>query len=129
VRVRPGIRMEMNIVGLVCASPFIVWMANASGFASVAVAMGLFGFFRGVYDSNQFAAIFDVVSPRYRASAMGLVLAGAFGFAALAPVVLGIVKDCLSMSIGISALAAFFVVGAIVIAVARVCFLSRDYEG
>lgn len=129
VRVRPGIRMEMNIVGLVCASPFIVWMANASGFAAVAVAMGLFGFFRGVYDSNQFAAIFDVVSPRYRASAMGLVLAGAFGFAALAPVVLGIVKDCLSMSIGISALAAFFVVGAIVIAVARVCFLSRDYEG
>jgi MFS family permease len=129
VAVRHGIRMEMNIVGLVAASPFIVWMVNAGSFAATAAAMGLFGFFRGVYDSNQFASIFDVIAPRYRASAMGVVLAGAFGFGAVAPVVLGFVKERFSMSAGLQALAAFFIAGAVFIAVARIFFLKRDYEG
>ena len=107
VRVRHGIRMEMNITGLV----------------------GLFGFFRGVYDSNQFASIFDVIAPRYRASAMGVVLAFAFAFGAVAPVVLGMVKDSFSMSAGLSSLCVFFLLGAALIAVARCRFLERDYEG
>ena len=126
---RHGIRMEVNIAGLVLAAPFIVWMVNAGSFAVTAAAMGLFGFFRGVYDSNQFASIFDVVAPRYRASAMGMVLSGAFGFGAVAPVVLGLVQDHFSMGAGLQILSVFFVVGAAVIAVARIFFLKRDYEG
>jgi MFS family permease len=129
VRLRHGVRMEMNIIGLVLGAPFILWMANAGSFVAVCTAMGLFGFFRGVYDSNQFASIFDVVAPRYRASAMGIVLAFAFAFGAIAPVVLGMVKDRFSMSVGLAALSAFFVLGAVLIGVARVCFVNRDYEG
>lgn len=129
VRVRHGIRMEMNILGLVAGAPFILWMANAGTFSAVCAAMGLFGFFRGVYDSNQFASIFDVIAPRYRASAMGVVLAFAFAFGAVAPVVLGMVKDSFSMSAGLSSLCVFFLLGAALIAVARCRFLERDYEG
>ena len=129
VRVRHGIRMEMNILGLVAGAPFILWMANAGTFSAVCAAMGLFGFFRGVYDSNQFASIFDVIAPRYRASAMGVMLAFAFAFGALAPVVLGLVKDAFTMSAGLAALSVFFVAGAALIAAARIFFLKRDYEG
>lgn len=129
VRGRHGIRMEMNIVGLVLAAPFIWWMAKADTFVTVCVAMGLFGLFRGVYDSNQFAAIFDVVAPRYRASAMGIMLCFAFVFGALAPVALGVMKTSFSMSAGLAALAGFFVVGAVLIGIARIWFLKRDYEG
>jgi MFS family permease len=129
VRGRHGIRMEMNILGLVAGAPFILWMANAGTFNTVCAAMGLFGFFRGVYDSNQFAAIFDVIEPRYRASAMGVMLAFAFAFGALAPVVLGLVKDAFTMSAGLAALSVFFVAGAAFIAAARIFFLKRDYEG
>lgn len=129
VRVRHGIRMEMNIAGLVLGAPFILWMSKAGTFQAVCAAMGLFGFFRGVYDSNQFASIFDVIAPRYRASAMGVVLAFAFAFGAVAPVVLGMVKDSFSMSAGLSSLCVFFLLGAALIAVARCRFLERDYEG
>ena len=128
VRRRHGIRMEMNILGLVLGAPFIVWMAKAGSFAAVCWAMALFGFFRGVYDSNQFASIFDVIAPRYRASAMGIMLACAFIFGAIAPTVLGIVRDSFSMSAGLAALSVFFLVGAALIAVARVKFLERDFE-
>jgi len=129
VRRRHGIRMEMNILGLVLGIPFIVWMSKADTFAAVCVAMGLFGFFRGIYDSNQFASIFDVVAPRYRASAMGVMLCLAFVFGSLAPVALGWVKDHFSMSAGLASLSGFFLVGALFIVIARVRFLKNDYEG
>lgn len=130
VKRRHGIRMEMNMLGLVLAAPFIWWMAKADAFVTVCVAMGLFGFFRGVYDSNQFASIFDVIAPRYRASAMGIMLCFAFIFGAVAPVVLGVVRDATGgMSVGLAALAGFFIVGAALIAVARTVFLKRDYVG
>ena len=129
VRVRHGIRMEMNILGLVLGAPFILWMARAGSFEAVCWAMGLFGLFRGIYDSNQFASIFDVVAPRYRASAMGVMLSAAFVFGAVAPVLLGVVKDRFTMSVGLAALSVFFLVGAGFILVARTVFLKRDYEG
>ena len=129
VRVRHGIRMEMNILGLVIGAPFILWMARAGSFTAVCWAMGLFGLARGVYDSNQFASIFDVIAPRYRASAMGVMLSAAFIFGAIAPVVLGIVKDCFTMSAGLAALSVFFLIGAGFILLARTVFLERDYEG
>jgi len=128
VRTRHGIRMEMNILGLVLGAPFIFWMARAETFTAVCVAMGLFGLFRGIYDSNQFASIFDVVAPRYRASAMGIILCFAFIFGAVAPVVLGWVKDHFTMSAGLAALALFFIAGALVILLARLRCLARDYE-
>jgi hypothetical protein len=44
-------------------------------------------------------------------------------------VVLGLVKDAFTMSAGLAALSVFFVAGAALIAVARIFFLERDYEG
>lgn len=122
VRRRPGIRMEMNITGLALGAPFILWMATTGSFDAICWAMGLFGFFRGVYDSNQFASIFDVIEPRYRASAMGMVLMFAFAFGAVAPVVMG----AIGIARGLTALAGFFIAGAAIIAVARIFFLKRD---
>ena len=129
VRSRHGIRMEMNILGLVVGAPFIFWMARAGSFTAVCWAMGLFGLFRGIYDSNQFASIFDVIAPRYRASAMGVMLSAAFIFGAVAPVMLGVVKDHFTMSAGLAALSVFFLIGAGFILLARTVFLERDYEG
>ncbi len=126
VRRRPGIRMEMNIIGLLVAAPFIFWMSKARSFEAICWAMGLFGFFRGVYDSNQFASIFDVVEPRYRASAMGFVLLFAFSLGAVAPYLMGVVKDVSGLSLAMSVLPVFFVVGALTILAARIWFLKRD---
>ena len=127
-KTRPGIRMETNIVGLALAVPFIWWMAHASTLASCCVAMALFGVFRGVYDSNLFASLFDVIKPRYHASAGGIMLCCAFIFGSSSSTVLGWMKQAFSMQTGLASLAGFYLAGALVILVARLCFLKRDYE-
>ena len=116
---RPSVRMETNIAGLAIAVPFIVWMAYAKSLPSCGVAMALFGVFRGVYDSNLMASLFDLVPQRYHASAAGLMLSCAFVFGSTSPVVLGLVKDAFSSTAALASLAAFYFVGAAVIAIAR----------
>lgn len=125
---RPGIRMEVNIAGLALAVPFIVLMAQTHSFVVCCLSMGVFGFFRGIYDSNLIASLFDVVRERYHASAAGVMLSLAFVFGAFSPVVLGWLGDTLSMRLALSSLSAFYVIGAAAILLARICFLNGDLE-
>ena len=122
---RPSVRMETNIAGLALAVPFIVWMAYAPSLLSCGIAMALFGVFRGVYDSNLMASLFDIIPQRYHASGAGLMLSGAFVFGSTAPVVLGILKDAFSSSAGIASLAAFYLAGAAIIVFARHCAFGK----
>lgn len=125
---RPGIRLELGIVGLAASIPFIVWMAKADTFVACCIAMGLFGLFRGVYDSNFMASFFDVVNARYHASGVGIMMCIAFLFGSLSSVVLPVIQNGLGKSNGLATLGGFYAVGALVILLARVCFLHRDYE-
>jgi len=116
---RPSVRMETNIAGLAFAAPFIVWMAYAPSLLSCGIAMAFFGVFRGVYDSNLMASLFDLVPQRYHASGAGLMLSCAFVVGSTSPVVLGLAKDAFSSTAALASLAAFYLVGAMVIFVAK----------
>lgn len=116
---RPQVRIEIIGGGLLLAIPFIFWMAHAQTFATCCVAMGLFGFFRGVYDSNNFAAFFDVVAPRFHASAAGFNLMIAFVIGCFSPTVLGWTKSHYSMSVGLASLGAVYFVGVLLLWRAR----------
>lgn len=118
-RRRPSARMETNIAGLACAVPFIVWMAFAPSAAQCCAAMALFGVFRGVYDSNLMASLFDIIPQRCHASGAGVMLCFAFVFGSLSPVVLGVLKESFSASIGLASLAAFYLAGALAVFAAR----------
>ena len=130
VKGRPGIRLELGIAGLGLSIPFIVWMAMTQSFALCCVAMLGFGLFRGVYDSNFMASFFDVVNPRYHASGCGIMMCIAFLFGSLSSTVLPWLAKTLdgNMAWSMSSLAVFYLVGALVILLARTCFLKRDYE-
>lgn len=130
VKNRPGIRLELGLAGLGLAIPFIVWMAMTSSFAMCCVAMFGFGIFRGVYDSNFMASFIDVVNPRYHASGCGIMMCIAFLFGSLSSTVLPWLAKALdgNMALSMSSLAGFYLVGVLVILLARVCFLKRDYE-
>ena len=119
VKRRPSVRMETNIAGLALAVPFIAWMAYAPSLLSCGIAMALFGVFRGVYDSNLMASLFDIIPQRYHASGAGIMLSFGFVFGSTSPVVLGFMKQGISSSAGIASLAAFYFVGAALIAFAR----------
>ena len=116
---RPSVRIETNMLGLACAVPFIAWMAYAPSLTACCVAMALFGVFRGVYDSNLMASLFDLIPSRYHASGAGIMLCFGFVFGSTSPVVLGLLKEHFSSAAGIASLAAFYLAGAAVIAAAR----------
>ena len=130
VKRRPGIRLELGIAGLGLAIPFIVWMALSPSFGLCCAAMFGFGLFRGVYDSNFMASFFDVVNPRYHASGVGIMMCIAFLFGSLSSTVLPWIAQELNgnMSYSMVSLAGFYLVGGVIILLARTCFLTRDIE-
>lgn len=126
---RKQIRMEVEIIGLLLGAPFIYWMGIADSSIACYIAMALFGIFRGIYDSNLFAALFDVIEPRYRASSVGIMLGFSFIIGALAPVILGWIKTIAGLETGITLLAAFYLVGAILIFTGlKTCFSKNYYQ-
>lgn len=125
VRRFPSVRFALIGGGLLLGAPFIVAMAQATTYVGCCVAMGLFGVCRGVYDSNNFAAFFDVVAPRYHASAAGFNLMLAFLFGCLSPVVLGWTKAHVTLATGLATLALAYLAGALLLAVACRTTFSR----
>jgi len=128
VKMRPSIRLELGVVGLALGIPFIVWMAMTSSFVLCCAAMFGFGVFRGVYDSNFMASFFDVVNPRYHASGCGIMMCIAFLFGSLSSTVLPLIAKALdgNMAYSMSSLGGFYLVGALVILLARAKFLRGD---
>ena len=116
------------MIGLAAAAPFILLMARSSSLPVCCLAMGLFGFFRGVYDSNILAALFDVVPQRYHATASSWMLACAATMGSAAPAFLGWIGDHASLGIGFSSLALFYLAGASALGIARACFLGKEFE-
>jgi fucose permease len=84
------------------------------------------GLARGIYDSNLFAALFDVIEPRYRASAVGVMLSFAFVVSAFAPVTLGWARSTVGLSAAMSALSLVYLASAIVLILAVKTSFPRD---
>ena len=121
----PSVRFWIIGGGLLLGAPFIYLMSQATTYATCCVAMGLFGIFRGAYDSNNFAAFFDVVEPRYHASAAGFNLMIAFLFGCFSPTVLGWTKANYSMSTGLATLAIAYFIGFAILMSARRFHMKR----
>lgn len=85
----PLSRPWVQAAGLLLSVPFLYWIGSASSAAALFVALGLFGVFRGMYDSNLFASLFEVVAPETRATATGLMLSLGFLVGGTSPVIIG----------------------------------------
>lgn len=124
---RRTIRMETECLGLLLGAPFIYLMGATENILLCYVAMAAFGLFRGIYDSNLFAALFDVIEPRVRASAVGIMIAFAFAVGAFAPLILGWVKENWGLAVGISSLGYVYLLSALIILFAQFMFFQNDY--
>lgn len=125
-RGRPQARFDVNAVGLMLCVPGLLLSAFAPTAALCIAGTALFGFATGVYDSNIYASLFEVVKPRYRAAAVGVFGCGGSVIGASGPAVLGWMNAHFSMSAGIASLSAFALAGAAVIWIAKVFFFERD---
>ena len=126
-------RMRTEYIGLLCGAPFLFIVGWSNNIWVAAAAMSVYGIFRGVYDSNIYAAMFDVIDPKLRASSVGILTAFAFIVGCLAPVYLGAVQgdgtSIESFSWGISSMGLFFLVGGLLILLAaKYTFLKERIE-
>ena len=120
-------RMYMQAIGLIIAAPFIMLMGNSSEMIWVCVGLAGFGFFRALFDANTYVVLYDVIPPKFHSSASGVMIMVGFGTGALAPVVLGAVKQYASLSAGISALGIIWLVAGLIMIVGSNIFYRKDY--
>ncbi len=125
-RQRRSVRLEMLAFGMIASVPFICLLGLSSNVTWAAVALAGFGLFRSAYDANSYAALFEVIPPRYRASANGLMSTIGFILGASAPYVMGLLKTPLGLSGAFVVFSLAHVLAAAAIVVARVRFFHAD---
>ena len=123
---RPGIRFEVEFVGLALCIPFILMMAFVHSLPLMILTILMFGFATGVYDSNIYAALFDVINPRFRAVGTGLFGCGGCIVGAFGPAVMGFLNDAFTPRLSMASLAIFAIVGSLAILCARVFTFNKD---
>ncbi|MDR2704696.1 MAG: MFS transporter [Planctomycetaceae bacterium] len=124
---RIGVRLEIQILGLFFCAPFVLLLALSPNIIGCYIGLAGFGFFRGIYESNLFASLFDVVESRYRATAVGLMLSVGFIFSAFSPIMMGWSKLQFGISFTFAILAPILLISATIFIITRICWLKRDY--
>ncbi|HYM13114.1 MAG TPA: MFS transporter [Bryobacterales bacterium] len=109
-RSKPGGRMMVQAIGVFCGAPFVVLCGQTRSLIVLMAALTAWGFFKGLYDANIFASVFDVVRPEARGTAVGFMnMVGWLVGAGTAPVVIGILAQRQSLSFAISVAAVAYV--------------------
>lgn len=124
----PRSRLIIQALGLLLASPFIYWISMSETQTMTYIALFGFGLFRGWYDSNIVASLYEVVSPSIRSTAYGLMLACAFLIGSSAPYLLGVLKPTLGLTLGLASLSGVYVLGGLLIGSGAIWFFENDRE-
>lgn len=114
-----GGRVATQAAGLLIGAPAVYYCGVANSANALIVAMIIFGFCKGVYDSNIWAAIYDVIPAARRSTIVGVAnfvgwMAGAGG-----PVLVGSAVDSGRMTLG----AAIAMMGTIYIVIGALTLL------
>ena len=128
-----GGRMMVQAFGLLVGASFVALVGLTHNVTTLLWAMTLFGLCKGLYDSNIFASLFDVIEPRARASAAGIMNSVGWGGGALGPLAVGFATkygrhanptDNMSEAIAFGAIV--YLVGAALLILGIVVFVRRD---
>jgi sugar phosphate permease len=118
-------RAFMQAGGLLAAAPFLYWLATARDAGAACLALAGVGLFRGVYEANIYAALHDVVPPRYHATATSAMIAIAYLLGCASPIALGAIKQQTGLASGITYLPVVLLPGALAaIAAARIFYVK-----
>lgn len=121
-----GARLWIQVAGLVLMTPFITLMGLAPSVELACVGLAGFGFFRGLYDANIMASLYEVTPPAFRATASSVLIGFAFMIGAAAPFVLGLLRPRIGLEGGIASLAIGGLVAGAAIIVALILTFHRD---
>jgi sugar phosphate permease len=127
---RPVFRPQMMATAMLLGVPVIFLMGRADSLVAASATMAGFGLFRGLYEANTHAALFQVIAPRHRASAVGTTVMLAFLVGSLSPWLLGRLREShpasQGLGYGFSALAGAYLLGGLAMTAAVLFTFNRD---
>ena len=122
-------RMLLQGIGLLGGAAFLFFMGGHPALWVLYFSFAGWGFFRAFFDANIYAVLYDVTPPRLHASCSSAMIMTGFAVGALAPVILGAMKESMgSLSRTFPILAVIWVVcGLMMLAVAYTSY-HKDYN-
>ena len=126
-RSKPGGRMLVQAIGVFCGAPFVVLCGQTTSLTTLVIALTAWGFFKGMYDANIFASLFDVIRPEARGTATGFMnMIGWLVGAGSAPIVIGLIAERESLSFGISIAAVAYIGAGLLLTIAGLVTAPKD---
>lgn len=112
----PRGRIFVQAAGVLGGAPFVAACGFAHSVLWLIVTLTAWGFFKGLYDANIFASVFDVVPPAARGRAAGIMnMIGWLGGGGAAPVVIGLIARHYGLGVGISVASTVYVLAAVLL--------------
>jgi MFS family permease len=113
-------------LGLLVGFPFIFLTGWTLSVPVLVLAMAGFGFFKGFYDANIWASLYDLVKPERRATAQGLMNSIGWLGGGAAPVAVGVASAQFGMSACLSATSLIYLsLGVLLVAGSLACWPAR----
>ena len=126
-RTSPRGRMAVQTLGVLGGAPFVVVCGLTQSVALLVIALTCWGFFKGLYDANIFASVFDVVPPEARGRAAGFMnMIGWLAGGGSAPVVIGVIAERSSLGTALALTSLVYVAAGALLIVGMIFFVTRD---
>lgn len=123
----PRGRMAVQMAGVLGGAPFVALCGLTPSVGMLILALTVWGFFKGLYDANIFASVFDVVRPEARGTAAGFMNAiGWLAGGGTAPIVIGVIAQRESLSLAIALASTVYVAAGLLLLVGIVFFVKSD---
>ena len=122
-------RMLLQAFGLIVGSVFLFIMGKSTTLWVLYLSFAGWGFFRAFFDANTYTVLYDVTPSRLHASCSSAMITTGFAVGALAPVVLGAMKQSLgSLSATFPVLGIIWVVCGVLMVIVSKTSYQKDYD-
>ena len=123
------VRMVIQGIGLILGAAFLFFVGGNKALWMIYLCFAGWGFFRAFFDANIYTVLYDVTPARLHASCSSALITTGFAVGALAPVILGAMKDSMgSLSATFPVLGAVWIVCGILMLIVSKTHYQRDYD-
>ena len=129
VKRMPRFRLGFQIVALLAGAPCLYLTGFSSSATAMVVMSALYGVFRGCFEVNTHASLFDVMPPEYRSTSVGIFTVFAFFFGGASGVLMGKLSEAYGVrgfEIGFGIMGATYVIAALLMMISFFITFRKD---
>ena len=123
------VRMVIQGIGLILGAAFLFFVNGGMTLWLIYLCFAGWGFFRAFFDANIYTVLYDVTPSRLHASCSSALITTGFAVGALAPVILGAMKENMgSLSATFPVLGAVWIVCGVLMLIVSRTHYQKDYD-